>query len=148
MPRYNQPPPQRQPFSYVPNGSFHTPPMSKKQGEMGVRNAERSLIRPATAPPAYPIKPNPFPLHLPMGTAIGDGGYKQPVVRFTMGSIRLHVSVRRSVSLLSPFAHKRLACLSLAQREIGSSAKSPGVRAFVSAQSSIIMYQMVVPLRR
>jgi len=112
MPRYNQPPPQRQPFSYVPNGSFHTPPMSKKQGEMGVRNAERSLIRPATAPPAYPIKPNPFPLHLPMGTAIGDGGYKQPV------------------------------------REIGSSAKSPGVRAFVSAQSSIIMYQMVVPLRR
>lgn len=65
---YHQPPPMTAPFSYVPGGSFSTPPMNMKQGEYGVRAAQRVIMRPATAPPAYPKKVEPFPSRMPMGS--------------------------------------------------------------------------------
>ncbi|KOO26123.1 lvivd repeat-containing protein, partial [Chrysochromulina tobinii] len=51
---YHQPPPQRQPFSYVPDGTFSTPPIVPNQGEYGVRKATASLKRPITAERAFP----------------------------------------------------------------------------------------------
>jgi len=96
------------PFSYVPGGSFSTPPMNMKQGEYGVRAAQRVIMRPATAPPAYPKKVEPFPSRMPMGS-----DRNTPV------------------------------------REVGTTAKAPGVRAFVSDRAShIILYQMVPPVQK
>ena len=68
-PRDSQPAPLRNPFSYVQDGGFATKPKVMKQGEYGVRTAQRSLIRPATAPPVNPKQSNAYPDYMPMPTA-------------------------------------------------------------------------------
>ena len=57
------------PFSYVPDGVLTTFPVPMKQGERGLRIAERTLIRPKTAPPAHSPPVNPFPHYMPTNTA-------------------------------------------------------------------------------
>ena len=44
------------------------PPAKPAQGLMGIRRERGKVIRPVTAPPAHPQKPNFYPIELPCRT--------------------------------------------------------------------------------
>jgi len=141
---YHQPPPQRQPFSYVPDGTFSTPPIVPNQGEYGVRKATASLKRPITAERAFPKWVNPYPDKMPLPTAVGPDRLFDYFISFPRGDLGAQMFPRdqpkRDGNAWLASAGKQ------AVREIGSVPKSIGVRAFIApANPGIIMYQMVPP---
>ena len=83
----SQPPPQRQPFSYVPDGTFSTPPIVPNQGEYGVRKATASLKRPITAERAFPKWVNPYPDKMPLPTAVGPDRLFDYFISFPRGDL-------------------------------------------------------------
>lgn len=171
----SQPPPQRQPFSYVPDGTFSTPPIVPNQGEYGVRKATASLKRPVTAERAFPKWVNPYPDKMPLPTAVGPDRLFDYFISFPRGDLGAQMFPRDQpkrdgnawlasagkqavVSDLSccriPCA-TRLCCVleltravspsSSSQREIGSVPKSIGVRAFIAPANPGIIMYQMVP---
>ena len=157
-------PPLRNPLAYVPNGVVSTQPVSMAQGEWGIRKAQQQIPRPATAAPAYKRAPDQYPHTMPLRTAgieakLYDVGsnytsalsqiHQVPAVltagrvTFPRGDIGAQMLVRKEPKRDGDKWAKKTPPQSV--REIGTSAKCRGVRAYVSPYSPAILYQCYMP---
>ena len=79
----------RNPWAYVSPGSSYTPvkPMDLAQGRRGIAEAEHMLIRPSTAPAAYPRKVTAYTKQMPFGTALGPDRLYDDGIKFPRGDL-------------------------------------------------------------
>ena len=133
LPYSSCPPIMRAPFLYCGKdvAMKPIPPAKPAQGLMGIRRERGKVIRPVTAPPAHPQKPNFYPIELPCRTC------QTPDKLFPSmrPSLEFPVPSPRSGTDWCKATREQFA------KEIGTSPRSC-VRAFRSPRTPHVIYQI------